>query len=580
MDSNYDDSELMRAVDKFLEGVQHHDDLVPGVQLDPEQQEWVRTLDETQQSLNGGEQSQHQNATAESASDDAQHHMQGSQSTHVQQSGDTSQQLNDSGIYEQLSAYDDEFADVNFDGINVGLAEEDAHSTGSDHRSPDDSFNSINAALAEEDAQDAGSDDSTATADARANPNGLYMYDPVADKFIQIGNIPANGSNMAIPQIPRVTMPFPGRSWAPKASPAFPLGCQAHQPSASILHSQAPQTQRRSCLQYNETTVDSQHHYRSKPQQQGSYAVPQRLQVPHQVHQATPIRAPRQPAGNATHSQQPQARPQAYQPAPVPLAPLPTGYAQQYQGQLQAHPSMLNPQQQAQAIHPSQQPTYNIVHQSGNVTALVTEDTPTIYESLHDAMQYRTKYTWNAPQNDESLPKTDVDRQNLVRQLIAAISRTDTAIDQRDKLFRAHWEDNGVSSLYHSDLSKEHLAWYLLHLLETLHTTGPNEVFFSFDTKFWDIASLTQHWKFYHRFKMVLTVLTKSKARVEKLMCGKGVQDVVANPKAVLQMITSNKTQNGRRGRCLNAAKEAGVVFEGVGKAARRMVSSNRWSPY
>jgi hypothetical protein len=180
------------------------------------------------------------------------------------------------------------------------------------------------------------------------------------------------------------------------------------------------------------------------------------------------------------------------------------------------------------------------------------------YTSLDEALAAIPQPTWRSPFPDPTIPTTDTQRQQWATQLLTAINNTTDVSDSRTGPgFLKRWYDpiTGPSDFY-TPLSKTLLAWSIIALVEALHTTGPS-VLLSFDPTFWSQVEKTKDWSFAHRMECIVTLLTYSKAKCEKLLANDTFYSVVAFPGGKIRSTRRNQKAGEKRQKDLESGRVA-----------------------
>ncbi|KAJ4364125.1 hypothetical protein N0V83_009580 [Neocucurbitaria cava] len=164
--------------------------------------------------------------------------------------------------------------------------------------------------------------------------------------------------------------------------------------------------------------------------------------------------------------------------------------------------------------------------------------------------------TWRCPQNDMTIPTTDPQRQFYASHLLSAINNLTNIIDKPTPAFHKHWL---ASPPFYTPTHREHLAWTILPLTTTLHTSGPASIFTlpnSFDRNFSEDVYKTRAWTFRERVGKICALLAASKARCQRALGGSGVLRIVGCPEKLLKMARGDSRMNERRQEFLEVGRE------------------------
>ncbi|KAF1846257.1 uncharacterized protein K460DRAFT_395710 [Cucurbitaria berberidis CBS 394.84] len=167
---------------------------------------------------------------------------------------------------------------------------------------------------------------------------------------------------------------------------------------------------------------------------------------------------------------------------------------------------------------------------------------------------------WRCPANDTSIPTTDDHRQYWAGRLLAGMNNLTDVFDKPSAAFRKHWFDPSWYTAPH----RESVCWEILAIAEGLHRSRPFALQ-TFDPQFWKQTFKTRDWTFSQRMEKIITLLTYSKARCERLLGGMSMHHVVGNPVTLLSSTRGNAKQNRRRQDFLEAGREAQKLDPALG---------------
>ncbi|KAI4951979.1 hypothetical protein J4E91_003441 [Alternaria rosae] len=164
---------------------------------------------------------------------------------------------------------------------------------------------------------------------------------------------------------------------------------------------------------------------------------------------------------------------------------------------------------------------------------------------------------WSLPINDDTLPASNMHRQQWVQKLLDAVNNVKNIQGNKGKDFQKRWTDpvTGPSN-YYLFLDKLILCWKIEDIVERLHRVGPSLLHF-FDDNFWESAGQTRSWTFQCRMDRTIEMLTVSKTRCDSLLGGSSLQNIVANPEERAVATRLQAKQNAKRGKTLKAGRVA-----------------------
>jgi hypothetical protein len=194
------------------------------------------------------------------------------------------------------------------------------------------------------------------------------------------------------------------------------------------------------------------------------------------------------------------------------------------------------------------------------------------YSSLAHARaviaQRPVEHDWQPDHEDQTIPRTNQQREAYVLQLLNAMNDTSEARDSKGKNtpFNNRWvlRSHDQNHFYKMD-EMEAVCWDILDLAERLHAHGPIAL------SIYDPAALGEVRKsksltFDKRIGFVCQAMRMSKARCDSLMKGDGLATLVGSPSLKVRGTHLQKNQNARRAETIEKGRQ-------VEKAERDMMN-------
>tara|TARA_R110002003_G_scaffold1868_8_gene23638 strand:+ start:2466 stop:4412 length:1947 start_codon:yes stop_codon:yes gene_type:complete len=194
------------------------------------------------------------------------------------------------------------------------------------------------------------------------------------------------------------------------------------------------------------------------------------------------------------------------------------------------------------------------------------------YSSLAHARaviaQRHVEHDWQPDREDQTIPRTNQQREAYVLQLLNAMNDTSEARDSKGKNtpFNNRWvlRSHNNNHFYKMD-EMEAVCWDILDLAERLHAHGPIAL------SIYDPAALGEVRKsksltFDKRIGFVCQAMRMSKARCDSLMKGDGLATLVGSPSLKVRGTHLQKNQNARRAETIEKGRQ-------VEKAERDMMN-------
>ncbi|KAF2742370.1 hypothetical protein M011DRAFT_370594, partial [Sporormia fimetaria CBS 119925] len=177
------------------------------------------------------------------------------------------------------------------------------------------------------------------------------------------------------------------------------------------------------------------------------------------------------------------------------------------------------------------------------------------FNSHAEAQAANLGLDWAPPENDDTLPKTDHDRRQIVARLRTAIlNREGTGDKDTSPVFIKRWVDTEPDYFYPYK-AIEKACWDIVGLAEKLHTEGPRD-FPLHDPDFNLKIEKTKDWTFEQRLSLVTQVLHTYKGRCDKVMKGPEMLLLVVAPQEALQTSKTNRVQNDNRAKILDEGRK------------------------
>jgi hypothetical protein len=145
---------------------------------------------------------------------------------------------------------------------------------------------------------------------------------------------------------------------------------------------------------------------------------------------------------------------------------------------------------------------------------------------------------------DDSIPKTDDERLEIIRNLFGAMKDVSRANDIDSPVVQSRWGADAGKS--YDDVDIEATCWEIVNLAERLHVEGPSALSIrdpNYVTHIKNCADLT----FIQRMRVITTIAFQWKARCDGLIKGDTVQTLVAAPLEALQSAVNNWKANKER---------------------------------
>jgi hypothetical protein len=145
---------------------------------------------------------------------------------------------------------------------------------------------------------------------------------------------------------------------------------------------------------------------------------------------------------------------------------------------------------------------------------------------------------------DDSIPKTDDERLEIVTKLFGAMKDVSRANDIDSPVVQSRWSADAGKR--YNDVDIEATCWEIVSLAERLHVEGPSALSIrdsNYVKHIKNCADLT----FVQRMRVITTIAFQWKARCDGLIKGDTVQTLVAAPLEALQSAVNNWKANKER---------------------------------
>jgi hypothetical protein len=206
---------------------------------------------------------------------------------------------------------------------------------------------------------------------------------------------------------------------------------------------------------------------------------------------------------------------------------------------------------------PSTQPAHNNVPSNPVQTRAKSPLPNLVFEDLthaEAAMLHRyISKDWQAPAQDDTIPRTKHARaQNVVKLLDAMQDTTQCKDQQSPPAFRNRWTSNAIHKPDPAHMEK--VCWKLVDIAERLHTYGPSSLSI-YDNETLQIAHKSRDLTFEQRIDNICALLRLSKSRCFSLLKNENLETTVSAPAQRIAGLKTNFTQNGRRQKYLVAGR-------------------------
>lgn len=171
-----------------------------------------------------------------------------------------------------------------------------------------------------------------------------------------------------------------------------------------------------------------------------------------------------------------------------------------------------------------------------------------LYSRLYDENE-----GWNPPEEDDTVPETDMERRGAARIILGALMDTSRAQDADSRGFKSRWAPNAARPYEYGDL--ETAAWEVVSLAERLHLEGPTVLEIR-DANYVENINFSSHLTFEQRIKILAKLVMEWKARADGLIKGDTLHTAVGAPLEALSSARSNYGANKERNKALKWAKD------------------------
>ncbi|KAF2748346.1 hypothetical protein M011DRAFT_457682 [Sporormia fimetaria CBS 119925] len=166
--------------------------------------------------------------------------------------------------------------------------------------------------------------------------------------------------------------------------------------------------------------------------------------------------------------------------------------------------------------------------------------------------------------NDASIPASDYDKQEAVKNLVRAIRHTVDVVDKtHTSKFKNRW---GPDAEYYSLQQFEKLAWRILHSMIDLHINGWHYSVYDKGTEK-DIKK-TKDWTFAERLDKMVVLLTHCKRTCEDMLRGDRLMTIIGRPQKIEGRVKDNVENNEIKAKNIKKGKEAEAAEEAAAEAA------------
>jgi hypothetical protein len=172
------------------------------------------------------------------------------------------------------------------------------------------------------------------------------------------------------------------------------------------------------------------------------------------------------------------------------------------------------------------------------------------FQSRDEALHGVTVPDWSAPDDDPTLPTTQEERQEWVRELVRAFLDISQVQDKQGPTFKNRWYDQGHPELgyknYYDRKAIEKICWDIVDMTENLHRIGL-KAFSCYDPAFQKLVAKTQELTFEDRMQKMIYLFSRYKARCDKIFKGSVLETYIADPDTMLHTAESNRDANDKR---------------------------------
>lgn len=169
------------------------------------------------------------------------------------------------------------------------------------------------------------------------------------------------------------------------------------------------------------------------------------------------------------------------------------------------------------------------------------------------------------PPPDNTLPKSDEERQALVKRLVDAIQHVDPVLtDPNAKAPPKAFQNRWMKRTYYTAVQIEKVGWEILHETEQLYTHGWSWAIY--DSGLISSIKATSNCKFQERIDDIVSLLQVAKKVCESVLKGEKLRTVIGIPKSLKSSSETNKKQNAKKQFRIDLGKKAEPNNRGDGE--------------
>ncbi|KAF2273060.1 uncharacterized protein EI97DRAFT_188424 [Westerdykella ornata] len=182
-----------------------------------------------------------------------------------------------------------------------------------------------------------------------------------------------------------------------------------------------------------------------------------------------------------------------------------------------------------------------------------------MFSSYEEADRACPGPAWTPVRPDNTLPKTQQDRVQIVIRLLEALQNRTDVHDRAGSVYGSRWQKKdraGNFVDYYDPAIMEKVCWDVLKIAEEMHThQGASHLPFH-DKEFNKCIYKTKDWTFGTRIDWMVKLMRDFKSRCEKLIKGAELALYVASPEEIYTTSEQNRKQNDKRQGFLKAGRE------------------------
>ncbi|RYN73968.1 hypothetical protein AA0119_g6374 [Alternaria tenuissima] len=192
-----------------------------------------------------------------------------------------------------------------------------------------------------------------------------------------------------------------------------------------------------------------------------------------------------------------------------------------------------------------------------NTSICLNKEFPVIeglcFNNMSEAQKSMAVAQWYAPQEDETIPKTEEEHRRIVVMLVDAFKDMSIAKDTATNAYRKRFTPGETS--YYQDWAIEACAWDIIDKAKYIHTEGFKVPIY--DKSIVDYIGQTQKWLFGERIDWICQVLKSSKHVAVTLMKHEKNWITIGAPHKLYSSTLVNTISNAHRGKWIKDGRGA-----------------------